>query len=318
MTRGSAVRARFFAPPAALACYFTSFYLAEIDLAPGERVVDYLHPEWANLRFASGAPLAAQNPAGHSIADCHFAVTGPSGQAVRFEVGTCRIWGVGLLPLGWDKFIGVAAADMADALLDGGQHPVFASFLPLAQNLFGPQTDVDGELARIGQFFLSRLGHGRADDIRVQAIHAALVDPAVSTVADLAQRSGISARTVERICLQSFGFPPKLLLRRQRFMRSLAQFILDPTLKWIGALDGHYHDQAQFVREFRQFMGMTPREYAKIPHPIIEAIMRERARIAGAAVQALDGPQGASLAAHAPARLMEAAASGPRRKIAQG
>jgi hypothetical protein len=75
-------------------------------------------------------------------------------------------------------------------------------------------------------------------------------------------------------------------------MRSLAQYMLDPSLKWIGALDGHYHDQAQFVRDFREFMGMTPREYAALPKPVIGAIMRERARVAGRAVQALDSPAG--------------------------
>jgi AraC-like DNA-binding protein len=57
--------------------------------------------------------------------------------------------------------------------------------------------------------------------------------------------------------------------------------MLDPSLKWIGALDGHYHDQAQFVREFREFMGMTPRQYGGLDHPIIEGIMNERARLAG-------------------------------------
>mgnify|MGYP006995480185 FL=1 len=46
------------------------------------------------------------------------------------------------------------------------------------------------------------------------------------------------------------------------------------------------------MRDFRQFMGMTPREYAARPKPVIGAIMRERARIAGRAVQALDTPEG--------------------------
>lgn len=296
MTRGPSVRARFFAPPAELARYFTTFYLAEIDLAPGLRVEDHLHPEWANLRFSSGGPLAAQNVRRMGIADCHFAVTGPSGHALRFQLGACRIWGVGLLPLGWAKFIRLPAAEMADAVLDGAAHPGFASFMPLAQTLFGARPDVEGELARIRQFFMERVSSGPPDDPRVQAIHAVLVDPKVSVVSELAERVGASTRTVERICQQAFGFSPKYLLRRQRFMRSLAQFMLDPSLKWVGALDGHYHDQAQFVREFRQFMGMTPGDYARRPHPILDAFVRERARIAGAAVQALDGPQGAKLA----------------------
>lgn len=291
----ASVRARFFAPPAELAHYFTSFYLAEIEVPPGHVVVDHLHPEWANLRFSSGGALHARNAQGMGIADCHFAVTGPSGHAVRFEVGSCRIWGIGLLPLGWTKFVGASAASLADTVLDGHGHPVFAPFAPLGGSLFGARPDPEAEWARIADHFQTLLQKAPPDDPRVQAIHAALVDPAVSTTAEMAQRIGASTRTVERICRHSFGFTPKVLLRRQRFMRSLAQFMLDPSLKWIGALDGHYHDQAQFVREFRQFMGMTPREYARMPHPILEAFVRERARIAGAAVQALDGPNGARL-----------------------
>ena len=124
------------------------------------------------------------------------------------------------------------------------------------------------------------------------AIHTALVDPDISTVSQLAETVGASDRTVERVCAKAFGFSPKLLLRRQRFIRSLSQYMLDPSLKWIGALDGHYHDQAQFVREFRQFMGMTPRQYGKLEHPILDAIVSERARLAGAAMQALDTPDG--------------------------
>ena len=81
------------------------------------------------------------------------------------------------------------------------------------------------------------------------------------SVTQLVEQVGTSQRTVERLCHRHFGFSPKLLLRRQRLMRSLAQFMLDPSLKWIGAMDGQYHDQAQFVRDFKQFMGMSPRQY---------------------------------------------------------
>ena len=75
-------------------------------------------------------------------------------------------------------------------------------------------------------------------------------------------------------------------------MRSLSHFVLDPSLGWIGAIDSHYHDQAQFVRDFRQFMGMTPRQYGALPKPLIGAVMRERQRLYGSAAQALDGPEG--------------------------
>ena len=109
-------------------------------------------------------------------------------------------------------------------------------------------------------------------------------------MAELSERAGIPAYTLERLCRRHFGFAPQLLLRRQRFMRSLAQFMLDPSLKWIGAMDGHYHDQAQFARDFHRFMGMGPREYSSRPHPILAEVMRARFEEAGAAVQALHPP----------------------------
>lgn len=128
------------------------------------------------------------------------------------------------------------------------------------------------------------------EEARILAIHSALVDPLIVSVADLVERAGIGQRTLERTCMRHFGFPPKLLLRRQRFMRSLAQFMLDRSRKWIGSIDEQYHDQAQFVRDFRDFMGMSPREYAALPHPVLEKFMHERARVHGAAAQTLDKP----------------------------
>jgi AraC-like DNA-binding protein len=286
------VRVRFFRPPAELSRFFTTFYLAEIDVPAGQRAVDYLQPEWGNLRFHSGDRLEAENYAGQKISGVDFAITGPSAHALRFEVGTCRIWGIGLMPLGWAKFIPAPADTLADAVADGQEHEAFVGFRVLADTVFGAQPDAEGELARISAHFMTLAANPLPDEVRVMAIHTALVDPEVSTVAELVRRVGISGRTVERICARAFGFSPKLLLRRQRFMRSLSQYMLDPTLKWIGALDGHYHDQAQFVREFREFMGMTPRQYGGLDHPILNAIMNERARLAGAAVQALDTPDG--------------------------
>lgn len=292
MSRDCQVQVRFHLPPPELQAYFTTFYHVDLGVTEGARVIDRLHPEWANLRFYSGM---------HPIADCHdgtqlsgtsFPATGPSSKAVRFEAGQARLWGIGLLPLGWAKFVPAPAADLADAVVDGHTHPAFACFAPLGAALFGPQRNEGDELARITEYFRGRLTEPVPDEARITAIHLALLDPEVATVAQLAERAGIGQRTVERICDRAFGFSPKLLLRRQRFMRSLAQYMLDPSLKWIGAMDGHYHDQAQFVRDFRQFMGMTPREYAALDKPVLQAVMRERARIAGEAVQALHRPAG--------------------------
>lgn len=291
----SSVKVKFLPPPEALRRYFTSFYIAEITPPPGEHAVDLLHPEWANLRFFSGALPIAESADGTRVEGTVFSATGPSTRAVRFSVGATRLWGIGLLPLGWAKFVHADAAEYANTIADGHAHPTFASFRPLAETLFGPEPDVDAEFARIADHFLARIDEPVADEGRIIAIHKALIDPEVNSVTALVERTGGTPRTVERVCRRAFGFAPKLLLRRQRFMRSLAQFMLDPGIRWSAALDGHYYDQAQFVRDFRDFMGMTPSRYAALDKPIVGAVVRERARIAGAAVQTLDGPAGGAV-----------------------
>lgn len=284
------VKVRFHQPPAAMRPYFTTFYITEIDAGAEGRVTDHLHPEWANLRIVSGvlpvSELLKEPPVGHLAG----IVTGPTSTALRFTAGTSRIWGIGLLPLGWAKFVGASAHTFADRLCDPAGEPSLSPLCPLVDSLFGPVADEAAELARITRHFESLAAREVPDEARIRATHHALVDPEVATVAVMAEHAGLPTHTLERVCRRHFGFPPSLLLRRQRFMRSLSQYMLDPSLMWIGAIDSHYHDQAQFVREFHRFMGMSPRAYAALPHPVLAGVMRARMAAAGAPVQALHDP----------------------------
>jgi AraC-like DNA-binding protein len=286
------IKVRFHVPPEGLRRYFTTFYVTDIAVAAGATVHDTLQPEWANLRFFSGSKPDSWIKDDKHLVGTDFTVSGPSSRSINFRLGTTRLWGIGLLPLGWARYVARPAGEAANLIADGHKHPVFAPFVPLAGSLFGEQPDEAGELARIIAFFEAFPSRPVPDEARILAIHSALIDPQLVTVTELVEQVGTSQRTVERLCHRHFGFSPKLLLRRQRFMRSLAQFMLDPSLKWIGAMDSSYHDQAQFVRDFHEFMSMTPREYAAMPHPILDKFMHERARIHGAAVQTLDRPDG--------------------------
>ena len=294
MSGQTTVNVEFHAPPPDLQRYFTTFYLTEIIPSESPVVADALQPEWANLRIFSGQYPRCWIDGGDSLEDRRFVATGPSSRCTNFVIGATRFWGIGLLPLGWARFIGHPAEQHANLIADGDSHPSFAQFRPLAADLFADAPDPPAEFERICAFFRGLPPSPRLDEQRILAIHAAVVDPQIASVHELVEAVGMRQRTIERVCDQAFGFSPKLLLRRQRFMRSLAQFMLDPSLKWIGAMDGQYHDQAQFVRDFREFMGMSPREYAHQPHPVLERFMQERARIRGAAVQTMDQPRPAA------------------------
>ena len=290
MSTGPVRSVRFHEPPEDLRGCFTTFYRTEIDPGRGGVVEDCLHPEWAGLRFFHPQGPETWTDAGARVSGSTFHACGPTSHPIHFRLGPVRLWGIGLLPLGWARFVARPADAFANRLCDGHAEPAFAQFAPLARELCGERADEAAELARIIAFFRALPVKPLAEEKRIVAIHAALVDPQVVTVADLVERVAASQRTVERLCHRHFGFAPKLLLRRQRFMRSLAQFMLDPTLRWIGAIDAAYHDQAQFSRDFREFMGLSPRAYAARPHPVLDRFVHERRKAHGTAVQTLDRP----------------------------
>lgn len=288
---GNAVTIRFALPQPALRPFVTTYYHTEVKPSRSEPVLeDYLHPEWANLRFmeqgwaqtAIGDAPLAEAPS--------FAVTGPTSKAARFQSGAGRSWGIGLMPLGWACLFDVAASDYADTVTDGLTDRAFALFVPLARSLSQNRSSYAEELAIIEEHMAGLQFTPCPNADKITAINAALVDPALSTVGELAEQVGMNIRSLERLSKRAFGFTPKLLMRRQRFLRSLSQFMLDPSLKWLSTLDYHYHDQAHFVRDFKRFMGMSPSAYAKIDKPFLVAAARARMEIAGEAVQGLARP----------------------------
>lgn len=288
---GARISTRFFPLSDALRPYISTIYLSEVAVPDGSRVEDYLHPEWANLRFVEGdLPLAAIG-GGPVVETPRFVATGPTSRASYFAAGNMRIWGIGVLPMGWAKFIPLPAEELADRFTDGNTHPAFAAFTPLAGAL-RQVNDVDAAVALIDSHFCALLADAPPDDPAILAAHVALVDDDLSSVADLSAKLGLSERSIERLSHRAFGFSPKLLLLRQRFLRSLARFMLDPSMAWIDTMDHQYYDQAQFTRDFQRFMGMSPRDYAARPKPILGAAAFARAAAAGAAVQGLHKPAG--------------------------
>lgn len=288
---GGALKIRFFLPSPQLAPYVTTYYLSETDGLGDGTVEDYLHPEWANIRLAVGGQITASIGPGEMTAVPGFVAAGPTSLATRFRLSGGRYWGIGLLPAGWARFVDAPARAYADRYSDMHGDPAFAALRPLADAVTG-QADIAQEHARIDGHMLSLLARPGKDEGRILAMHRALLDSEVDSVAQLAEMVGMSPRSLERLAGQVFGFPPKLLLRRQRFLRCLAQFMLDPSLKWLNTMDWHYHDQAHFTRDFRRFMGMAPREYARLDHPVLRAAAIARLQAAGEAVQGLHSPDG--------------------------
>ncbi|MXP30792.1 helix-turn-helix domain-containing protein [Erythrobacter jejuensis] len=281
---------RFFDPPAALADCLSTIYRLEVDLPEGQTVSDLLLPEWGNLRFFRSNPPVVDTADGPPLDGCRFQATGPSSRPVPFSIGATRVWGMGLLPLGWATYVGEPASALADTCLDGSTHPAYSRLSGLLTALDNAGPGDDQEFKAISDYLLKNAAMPR-EEHRIRAAQEAMVDPYLLQIPDFAERAGVSTRTLERLCLKWFGFTPNVVLRRQRLIRSLAAFMNEGNSSWSEAIDRHYHDQPHFVREFHYFMGMSPTEYAEQPHPIMDAFMGNRQQSWGKPAPSRDAPE---------------------------
>ena len=288
MAAACSLEARFHQPPPELERFFTTFCYGAVTT---DGVVnDAMQPEWGTLRFFPDSPPSIHAPDGGTLSAARFVASGPSSEITEYSMESSRFWGIGLLPLGWATFIGIPANDMANRLVDGALDPHFSNFAPLAEVLLNPSLTEQEQLAYLTDFFLSGARRFGKEDPRITKVHDCLMAPDLPDVQTMADHCAMGGRTLERLCRKVFGFPPKLLIRRQRFMRSLSAFMLNPDASWSDTLDALYYDQSHFVRESHKFLGMTPSDYAGLEHPILAGFMRDRALVKGSAAQTLDKP----------------------------
>lgn len=278
----------FILPAHALRRYVSTYYFFDFKSDRGE-LEDLLHPEWASVHYTVSGSSRGSIVGEPPLLTPDVNLTGPTGKAARIFFEELKLIGIGLLPLGWYRLVGCPAERWANKVGELETVPEFSLFQKIWTELKGlndPQ-----EIAVLFDRMLSeQITIADPLEIEIENIHEALANPDISSVADLANVAGIGQQRLERLSRRVFGFPPKRLLRRQRFLRTLGSVMMDPELKWSAALDDQYFDQAHFNRDFQEFMGMSPGQYLAMPRPISIAATLARAEHVGHPLQALQGP----------------------------
>ncbi|WP_205958332.1 helix-turn-helix domain-containing protein [Qipengyuania sediminis] len=282
------LRLRLIAAPDDLAPYVAGCYRTEV--ADGVTVEDWLPPEEGNLRVGSGADYVAGIGQDPVRAVPQAILSGPTDRATYLRITGGRFWGIGLTPAGWCRILRCPASEHANRFADTRATPIPGALTELLERLAGIE-DLGEAAAAINRTLRGLLGETPPHEPLIDRVHRGLVSEAGLGVAGHAAAAGMNLRTFGRFTCKHFGFPPSVLLRRQRFVRSLARYAVDPSMKWIASLDSGYHDQAHFIHEFRSVMGMTPSAYAARPHPIVTAAVSVIRAQADVALQALYHPR---------------------------
>lgn len=80
---------------------------------------------------------------------------------------------------------------------------------------------------------------------------------------------GISNRYLERIFQHKTGISPKLFSRVIRFQHTLKYISAEYSLTEV-ALNNGYFDQPHFIRDFKDFTGLAPKDFIHEQHPLTE------------------------------------------------
>ena len=105
------------------------------------------------------------------------------------------------------------------------------------------------------------------DDVALAARVVALAerDPAIARVTDLAERTGLTVRKLQRLFASHVGVSPRWVLRRFRVHEAAERVARGEVTDWSAlACEVGYFDQAHFIREFKAQTGRTPGEYAAL------------------------------------------------------
>lgn len=241
-------------PAEALRGWVTFYYVVELT-GP---LTDFLYPEWGNVRFAVSGDWRAEMEGVYPSAphvDCIF---GPTDRCGRVTASGGKVVGFGVTALGWSRLIGGDASLMANRI-----RPYAGELGVTGEDLkadFAPGAPDERGVARLDRVLAERARRGPPEPPLAIAADLALRGRPAD-VAAFANALGVSPRTLHRLCLRTFGFSPKRLLRRQRFLDTLGQFRSAVGASLEASLDAAYGDQPHFYRDFRDFMGMSPRAY---------------------------------------------------------
>lgn len=256
---------------------FTLFYHFRADVP---RFEDTERADHAQLRFRLSPGGATYHFADGSVqeAPAHH-VVGPTSGAMRvIAEGPVHVFGAGITPSGWAAITGASASAFLNRVVDA--HELLGSAIDeAAEALAKAQGTV--AMVEIVEAMIARLvTRARRQSSFVAQVDAWLANSHSPEVDDLVTATGLSRRQVERRCNALYGAPPKLLARKYRALKAavaLAAHEVDAS----ALIARGFYDQSHFIREVKQFTGLTPSQLHEQPNLLAQLTIAGRHALTG-------------------------------------
>jgi AraC-like DNA-binding protein len=138
-------------------------------------------------------------------------------------------------------------------------HDLFAKLKPLVE-----ADNYDDAVAGMEDFLIAKLLVSSIDLKQIESAAKMLHhQKGQFRIAELADYCNLSERQLQRVFRDSVGVSPKLLARTIRFEEIRRRLMFEPEANLTElAYEFGYTDQAHFIRDFKEFAGRTPGEFA--------------------------------------------------------
>jgi AraC-like DNA-binding protein len=177
--------------------------------------------------------------------------------------GQSRVFGVKFTPGGFRPFLNAPASALANRTIPAER--IFGADAAVLQAALAGSGDEAKQVDAANAFFRARVPEpDKTIGLVGQLVGRILSEPDIKTVDDLAIRTGIGKRSMQRIFSEYVGVSPKWVIRRYRLHELIERFNSGDRLDWPQlALELGYFDQAHLINDFRSIVGCSPTRYRK-------------------------------------------------------
>jgi AraC-like DNA-binding protein len=256
------INIEYYQPAKHLQSLIGAYYSYEADLSDEQTIHDRLLSELANITFLLSGTWTARSGQSAFTPAYPALVSGPSSAPTHLTAsGRVRVFGISILPVGWAKLFDRPADALANkmcslAALTGNSADACSAAMRNATTqramTMMADTFLTEQLAKRG------VDH---DHRTIEAIDTYLRSKPVSRVSELAEHLNLSVRQLERIMPKAYGFAPKTVLRRQRYLRAIQERMGAPAPGCQDATAEDFYDQSHMIREFLAFAGESPKAF---------------------------------------------------------